>query len=72
MKESQAVLFIRFTVECPNCGENHDLTDSDHEGVYMSGLFELEKHEPIQSACAGEEFECVACENPFIITGTDY
>ena len=72
MQETTATLAIGFTLECPSCGEEYDLTDSEYEGLYMGELFSLPKDKNIQQTLEGQEFECVNCEETFKITGTDY
>jgi uncharacterized Zn-finger protein len=68
MKSSELETMYQFLIDCPYCGEENDLAESDHDddGVYSRPIFN-------NSWCdlVGEEVECKHCGNSFKISSVE-
>jgi len=60
------LLDIQMYVECPHCGEEHDLARSEFnaEGEHLSALFTGDSYD-WRKNLDGSEFECPECNKTF-------
>lgn len=63
---SSVFIYYTLTAECPECGDDADLTDQDYEAAYTAPIFENRWDD-----LKGETIECPNCEHEFTISGVE-
>jgi hypothetical protein len=67
IKKAAAIFEYSFQVDCPFCGNEIDLTHSDHEGMYVNNYF---KH-LVNYTEFLEYVYCDKCDKEFVINSVD-
>jgi len=65
MKKANANLKIELNVDCPECGEHIDLTDSNWEGEYLGELISDNLGVEFRDRLKRDECICPKCECEF-------